>query len=126
MNFESTFCGFADGRDCAPQRCRANHGFWEDASTTCSLRSSPIVFRALEGKLTANNAFRRFVEVIVFGDTEAAIALLDASPLLARESAAHGATRQDAKQHFFTRLRHYIHEGDSVLRKHAERMICMV
>jgi hypothetical protein len=59
--------------------------------------------------------FRDLVEAIVDGDTATAIRLLDASPLLARERAAHGATRHAAKQDFFERILHYMYEGDTAL-----------
>ena len=59
--------------------------------------------------------FRDFVEAIVSGDNVTAIRLLDASPLLAKERAAHGATRQYAKQSFFDRILHYMYEGDTAL-----------
>ena len=59
--------------------------------------------------------FRDFVEAIVSGDSATAIRLLDASPLLARESAAYGATRQSAKQNFFDQILHYMYEGDTAL-----------
>jgi hypothetical protein len=49
------------------------------------------------------------VEVIVSGDSEAAIRLLNASPHLAKERAARGATRQAPKENFFDR----INEGDT-------------
>jgi hypothetical protein len=56
-----------------------------------------------------------FVEVIVSGDIATAIRLLDASPHLARERSARGATRQAAKENFFDRIQHYISEGDTAL-----------
>jgi hypothetical protein len=56
-----------------------------------------------------------FVEVIVSGDIATAIRLLDASPHLARERSARGATRQVAKENFFDRIQHYISEGDTAL-----------
>ena len=59
--------------------------------------------------------FRGFVEAIVSGDNVTASRLLDASPLLAKEHAAHGATRQDANQSSFDRILHYIYEGDTAL-----------
>jgi hypothetical protein len=55
--------------------------------------------------------FRDFVETIVSGDSATAIRLLDASPLLAKERAAHGATRQAAKQNFFDQILHYMYEA---------------
>jgi ankyrin repeat protein len=59
--------------------------------------------------------FRDFVEAVVSGDSVTAIRLLDASPLMAKERAAHGATRQAAKQNFFDRILHYMYEGDTAL-----------
>lgn len=59
--------------------------------------------------------FRDFVEVIVAGDSVTALRLLDASPLLAKERAAHGATRQAPKQNFFDQILHYMYEGDTAL-----------
>lgn len=59
--------------------------------------------------------FRAFVEVIVAGDTQTAIGLLDASPHLAKERAARGAIRQESEANFFDRIKHYIYEGDTAL-----------
>jgi hypothetical protein len=59
--------------------------------------------------------FRDFVETIVRGDAATALKLLDASPRLARERAARGATRQAAKHNFFDHILHYIYEGDTAL-----------
>jgi ankyrin repeat protein len=59
--------------------------------------------------------FRTFVEAIVAGDDVTAIKLLDASPLLTKERAAYGATRQAAKRNFFDRIFHYMYEGDTAL-----------
>lgn len=59
--------------------------------------------------------FRDLVEAIVAGDSVTAIGLLDASPLLAKERAAFGATRQSAGQSFFDRILHYMYEGDTAL-----------
>ena len=55
------------------------------------------------------------MEIIVSGDSETAIRLLDDSPQLAREGAARGATRQTAKENFFDRIKHYMNEGDTAL-----------
>jgi ankyrin repeat protein len=55
------------------------------------------------------------VEVIVSGDSVAAIKLLDASPQLVRARAAQGATRQAAKRNFFGQILHYMYEGDTAL-----------
>ena len=59
--------------------------------------------------------FRGLVQVIVSGDCATAIRLLDASPQLAKERAAEGATRQSPKQNFFDPIRHYMYSGDSAL-----------
>ena len=59
--------------------------------------------------------FRDFVEAIVSGDAVTAIRMLDASPLLANERAAHGATRHAAKQSFFDQILHHMYEGDTAL-----------
>jgi ankyrin repeat protein len=59
--------------------------------------------------------FGDFVEVIVSGDSATAISLLNASPLLAKERSAHGATRQGPNQFFFDRILHYMYEGDTAL-----------
>ena len=64
---------------------------------------------------TQAEPFRAFVEVIVSGDSETAIRLLNASPYLAKERAARGAIRQAAKEYFFDRIKHYINEGDTAL-----------
>jgi ankyrin repeat protein len=64
---------------------------------------------------TRAEPFRAFVEVIVSGDTETAVRLLNASPHLAKERAARGANRQAAKENFFDRIKHYINEGDTAL-----------
>ena len=57
---------------------------------------------------TQAEPFRAFVEVIVSGDSETAIRLLNASPDLAKERAARGAIRQAPKENFFDRIKHYI------------------
>ena len=59
--------------------------------------------------------FRQFVETIVAGDGATAIGLLDASPLLASQRAARGATRRGPKSNFFERILHYVYEGDTAL-----------
>nr|WP_291698172.1 ankyrin repeat domain-containing protein [Bradyrhizobium sp.] len=62
-----------------------------------------------------DDPFRAFVDLIVCGDSDAAVRLLEASPNLANERAARGAIRQAAKENFFDRIRHYIYEGDTAL-----------
>ena len=53
--------------------------------------------------------------VIVSGDSATAVKLLDASPMLAKERAAHGATRQAFEQNFFDQILHHMYEGDTAL-----------
>jgi ankyrin repeat protein len=55
------------------------------------------------------------VEVIVAGDSDTAVRLLNASPGLAKERAVRGASRQAPKENFFDRIKHYINEGDTAL-----------
>ena len=64
---------------------------------------------------TQAEPFRAFVEVIVSGDSETAIRLLNASLHLVKERAAGGAIRQAPKENFFDRINHYINEGDTAL-----------
>ena len=59
--------------------------------------------------------FRGLVEVMVAGDAATVIRLLEASPWLAKERAAQGATRQAAKQNFFDQILHYMYVGDTAL-----------
>ena len=61
------------------------------------------------------DSFRQFIEVIASGRTEVAISLLKISPKFAKESAARGAIRQEAKANFLNRIGHYIYEGDTAL-----------
>jgi len=71
---------------------------------------------------TQAEPFRAFVEIIVSGDGKTAISLLDTSPHLAKERAARGVIRQDAKGNFFERIKHYIYEGDTALHMAAAAM----
>ena len=66
------------------------------------------------GRIQAD-PFRGLVKAIVSGDSGTAIRLLDASPQLAKECAAQGATRQAPKQNFFNQIRHYLYQGDTAL-----------
>ena len=59
--------------------------------------------------------FRDFVKVIVAGDSATVAKLLDASPLLAKQRAVRGATRQAPRQNFFDRILHYMYAGDTAL-----------
>ena len=77
--------------------------------------------------------FRGLVEVIISGDGDTAIRLLEASPRLATARATQGSTRQAPKQNFFDRIRHYMYVGDGALHMAAaahqplvvERLIAM-
>ena len=71
---------------------------------------------ALEtGTACEADPFRGLVKAIVSGDSGTAIRWLDASPQLAKECAAQGATRQAPKQNFFNQIRHYLYQGDTAL-----------
>ena len=59
--------------------------------------------------------FTTLVEAIVSDDDVNANRLLDASPLLTKERAGSGVTRQYSERNFFDRIRHYIYEGDTAL-----------
>lgn len=59
--------------------------------------------------------FATLVEAVVAGDDVNALRLLDSSPLMTKERAGSGATRQYAERNFFERIRHYIYEGDTAL-----------
>jgi len=59
--------------------------------------------------------FRALVQAIVFADVTTATGMLTASPNLARERAASGATRQAVDDSFFDEILHYMYEGDSAL-----------
>jgi hypothetical protein len=59
--------------------------------------------------------FRALVQAIVSGDVPTASRMLQASPHLARERAARGATRLAARENFFDEIQHYIYEGDTAL-----------
>jgi ankyrin repeat protein len=55
------------------------------------------------------------VQAIVAGDAATATRMLAASPELAHERAAAGATRQEAKANFLAEIGHYIYAGDTAL-----------
>jgi hypothetical protein len=58
---------------------------------------------------------RQLVQAIVVGDAAAAARMLAASPELARERAAAGATRHEATANFLVEIGHYIYAGDTAL-----------
>jgi ankyrin repeat protein len=66
----------------------------------------------------ADNRMQQFgalVQAIVSGEVEAAKKMLRASPLLAKERAVYGATRQTAGENFYKEIIHYMYEGDTAL-----------
>jgi Ankyrin repeats (many copies) len=56
-----------------------------------------------------------FVRAVDAGDAATAARLLDASPTLARASAAIGAERQAAEDYWFDGIKHYLYGGDTAL-----------
>ena len=65
--------------------------------------------------MPSEDAFLALIAAIVADDSPAAIAQLTATPQLARHAATFGATRQDAKAHFFDAIMHYMYAGDTAL-----------
>ena len=59
--------------------------------------------------------FLDLVHAIVAGDAAKALQLSDTSPVLVRERAAVGATRDDAESCFFEPIAHYMYKGDTAL-----------
>jgi hypothetical protein len=62
-----------------------------------------------------SDSFRRLIEAIVSGDTDQAVAVLEASPRVAHEAAARGATRATPQDEFFEQIAHYLYRGDTAL-----------
>ena len=98
-------------------RANKRHHFAQDVLTVSVPRARRFSrwSRKLPTCHTQAEPFRAFVEVIVSGDSETAIRLLNASPHLAKECAARGAIRQASRENFFDRIKHYINEGDTAL-----------
>jgi ankyrin repeat protein len=59
--------------------------------------------------------FRELAKLIVAGNNEATIRLLDTLPNPAGARAAHGATRRTPTPYFFDQIAHYMYEGDTAL-----------
>lgn len=59
--------------------------------------------------------FVDFVRLVVDADKDEVARLLSATPALAKMPSPVGATRQEAKRFFFTRIRHYLYAGDTAL-----------
>ena len=70
--------------------------------------------------------FKDLVRVIVSGDSATALGLLDASPQLAKQRAAAGATRQAPRQNLFDQFLHCIYEGDTALHMAAASFQALV
>ena len=60
-------------------------------------------------------AFLSLIRGIANGDTRAAGAMLEAEPVLARQHAKAGASRQEATNYFFKSIGHYLYAGDTAL-----------
>lgn len=58
---------------------------------------------------------RRLMDAIARGGEEEALAMLDASPGLAKAALAGGATRAAATDNFLQDIRHYVYAGDTAL-----------
>jgi ankyrin repeat protein len=56
-----------------------------------------------------------FIHAVVNGDIDDVSRCLAGSPALATMACGVGATRQDATTFFFTRIAHYLYEGDTAL-----------
>jgi hypothetical protein len=57
----------------------------------------------------------QFVRVMVSGDTQGALGLLETAPDLAKERARVGASRQVVEEYFFEEISHYLYAGDTAL-----------
>jgi hypothetical protein len=55
------------------------------------------------------------IKTIATGDSTSALKLLAASPTLARETVAAGASRAEAGDFFFPQITHYVYRGDTAL-----------
>jgi hypothetical protein len=62
-----------------------------------------------------DSALRALFEAIVAGDAGVARRSLAASPALARARVVDGATREEAKAHYFEAITHYVYAGDTAL-----------
>ena len=58
---------------------------------------------------------RTLIEAIVDGDEARVLNMLQAEPGLVGESSSTGATRQAAQANFFSKIGHYVYEGDTAL-----------
>ena len=60
-------------------------------------------------------AFLEFIQHVVNGNVDAVSELIMADPALATIAAEVGASRQNAKDFFFTKINHYLYAGDTAL-----------
>jgi hypothetical protein len=65
--------------------------------------------------MSADSEFDALLRAIADGDGEAARALVDGAPALARIAAREGATRQSSRPHFLEGVGHYVYAGDTAL-----------
>src|SRR5438309_821372 len=63
----------------------------------------------------SKSVFLDFIRHVVNGDIDELSRRLAASPSLATEPAAVGATREGATDFFFTEIAHYLYAGDTAL-----------
>lgn len=73
-----------------------------------------------------DNGLYDFVRVIVAGDTDAAVRLLDHSPALVHARCVVGATRQGPNPYFFEAIAHYMYAGDTALHMAAAAHRCEI
>jgi hypothetical protein len=95
-------------------KCQRRNQHIDGVTYASIIRSAFRREKLTAGKIQIDH-FSLLIEAIVDGDCATAIGLLDASPRLANERAAHGATRQAAKENFFDQILHYMYEGDTAL-----------
>jgi hypothetical protein len=61
------------------------------------------------------SAFLEFIRLVIAGDIDRVSRRLSAAPALATTASPVGATRQQARDFFFTAISHYLYAGDTAL-----------
>ena len=61
------------------------------------------------------NPFRVLIDALVRGDISLVREKIRTSPILVREKAAAGATREEATNYFYDEIKHYMYAGDTAL-----------
>ena len=61
------------------------------------------------------SSFLEFIRLVVAGDADRVSRRLGAAPVLATTASPVGATRQQARDFFFTAISHYLYAGDTAL-----------